>query len=93
MPRDWKPNAPELKRVFNQSPKPAPSRPASVIELRKLISERKPPAPQLNLPMRGPVASAARSQADEQREIRIAQISQHLARQRSRARDGFKRAR
>jgi hypothetical protein len=94
MNRDWKPNAPQLKRDFNQSPRPtSASRPASLGELKKLESERKPPAPQLNLNMRGGTTVAARSQADQQREIRIAQINQRLSQQRSRARDGFKRAR
>ena len=94
MPRDWNPNAPNLKKAFTQAQKQEPARrPASIVELTKLQKERKPPAPQLNMNMRGPIPSAARSQADESRETRISEIKQQLAQRRNQAREGFKRAR
>ena len=91
--QDWKPNAPALKKHFDQTPKPAPKLLASVAEIKQLEKERKPPAPQLNLQMRGPDATAAAAQASRQRETRIAEVKKQLAQQRERAQKQFNRNR
>ena len=93
MPSDWKPNAPQLKKHFDQAPKPAPKRIASVAEIKQLEKERKPPTPQLNLQMRGADATAATAQASRQRETRLAEVKKQLAQQRGSAQKQFNRNR
>lgn len=90
---EWKPNAPALKKHFSQTPRPAQKRIASVIEIKRLEKERKPPAPQLNLKMQGADAIAARAQASRQRETKIAEVKKQLATQRDQARKNFQRFR
>lgn len=97
MPRDWKPNAPDVKKAFDQAQKPArPSpaqRPASVIELHRLEAQRKKAAPHLTLEMRGPTGDMARRKIAQDNESEIARLRKAFAQQRGRARDGFNRAR
>lgn len=93
MPSDWKPNAPALKKHFDQAPKPTPKRIASVIELKRLEKERRPPALQLNPPMPGPTARAAAAQASREREGRMAEIKNQLSANRGQAQKQFQRYR
>ena len=64
-----------------------------MVELKKLEKERKPPAPQLQLKMRGPDGRAAAAQASRERETKIAEIKQQLGKQRERAQKQFQRYR
>lgn len=89
---EWKPNAPALKKAFNDAPKPKQQQVASLIQIKKLEQQRRPPTPQLNL-KQGPEAIAARAQASRQREVKIAEMKQQLSQRQQQARKSFDRFR
>jgi hypothetical protein len=93
----WPPAAPKIREDFKKAqeakndnlPQPAPQAPVTKKEIEDLESQRKRPAPQLNLT---PPGARPQGSAEQERNARIEKMKQRLREKNGKAREDFGRS-